>query len=42
MNGLLKHFELKRKLQEGQGGFGLGRSCIDRIFPFDESIQGRT
>ena len=32
-NHLLKHLELNHMLHEGQGGFRLGRSCIDNIFP---------
>ena len=32
-NFLLKYLELNNKLHEGQGGFGMGRSCFDNIFP---------
>ena len=32
-NRLLKRLAAKHKLHEGQGGFRLGRSCIDDIFP---------
>ena len=32
-NRLLKHLESNHLLHEGQGGFRLGRSCIDNIFP---------
>ena len=31
-NRLLKHLELNHMLHEGQGGFRLGRSCINNIF----------
>ena len=31
-NCLLEFLELNGKLHEGQGGFGIGRCCIDRIF----------
>ena len=40
-NRLLKHLELNHMLHEGQGGFRLGRSCIDNIFSLNELIQGR-
>ena len=40
-NRLLKHLELNHLLHEGQGGFRLGRSCIDNIFSLNELIQGR-
>ena len=32
-NHLLKYLQSKHKLHEGQGGFRLGRSCIDNVFP---------
>ena len=32
-NRLIKHIELNHMLHEEQGGFELGRSCIDNIFP---------
>ena len=28
-------------MYEGQGGFRIGRSCIDNRFSFNELIQGR-
>ena len=40
-NRLLKHLELNHLLHEGQGGFRIGRSCIDNIFSLSELIQGR-
>ena len=40
-NRLLKHLELNHMLHEGQGGFRVGRSCIDNIFSLNELIQGR-
>ena len=40
-NRLLKYLELNNKLHEGQGGFRIGRSCIDNIFSLNELIQGR-
>ena len=40
-NRLLKYLELNGKLHEGQGGFRIGRSCIDNIFSLTELIQGR-
>ena len=40
-NRLLKHLELNHLLHEGQGGFRMGRSCIDNIFSLSELIQGR-
>ena len=40
-NRLLKYLELNNKLHEGQGGFRIGRSCIDNIFSLSELIQGR-
>ena len=40
-NRLLKHIELNYMLHEGQGGFRLGRLCIDNIFSLNELIQGR-
>ena len=39
-NRLLKQLELNNMLHEGQGGFRLGRSCIDNIFSLNELIQG--
>ena len=39
-NRLLKYLELNGKLHEGQGGFRIGRSCIDNIFSLTELIQG--
>ena len=39
-NNLLKHIELNHMFHEGQGGFQLGRSCIDNIFSLNELIQG--
>ena len=40
-NRLLKHLELNNLLYKGQGGFRMGRSCIDNIFPLVNWIQGR-
>ena len=40
-NRLLKHLELNYLLHEGQGGFRMGRFCIDNIFSLSELIQGR-
>ena len=40
-NRLLKHLELNHLLHEGQGGFRMGKSCIDNIFSLSELIQGR-
>ena len=37
-NHLLRYLELNNKLREGQGGFRLGRSCIDNIFSLNEKI----
>ena len=39
-NHLLKHIELNHILHERQGGFRLGRCCIDNIFSLNELIQG--
>ena len=40
-NRLLKLSELNHLLHEGQGGFRMGRSCIDNIFSLSELIKGR-
>ena len=32
-NHLLKYLELNNKLHEGQGGFRVGTSCVDKFFP---------
>ena len=37
-NRLLKHIKLNHTLHEGQGGFRLGRSCIDNILSLNELI----
>ena len=39
-NRLLKHLGLNHLLHEGQGGFRMGRSCINNIFSLSELIQG--
>ena len=40
-NRQLKRLELNHLLHEGQGGFRMGRSCIDNIFSLNELTQGR-
>ena len=40
-NRLLKYLESTHNLHEGQGGFRIGRSCVDNIFALNELIQGR-
>ena len=36
---MLKYLEIKHKFHEGLGGFRLGRSCIDNIFPLMSSSK---
>ena len=40
-NRLLKYLESNHKLHEGQGGFRIGRCCVDNIFALNELIQSR-